>query len=294
MSIKEKLEEVQENVSLLEHATFRIGGPARYFFVAKDKEDLKKAVLAAKDSGIPFLILGLGSNVLISDKGFDGLVIKNKANRFNIENNLLKTESGVLLDRLAEETVKRGFSGLEKASGIPGTIGGAVFGNAGWFKGEWSLADVFKEAEILTEKGETERKEKEWFDFGYRDSKLKRKKGIVVLEVVLKLKKGERENLEKKRAEFLKTRTGKIPLNYSAGCIFKNPSQKSAGFLIDSTGLKGKKIGQAQISEKHANFIINLGQAKAEDVKKLISFAKEKVKEKFGIELKEEIKMIGG
>lgn len=293
MDIKEKLS-LKENILLSEHTTFRIGGPARYFFEAGNKEELKKALKIAKELNIPFLVLGSGSNILMSDRGFDGLLIKNKADNFTIEDTVLKAESGALLDKLAEETVKKGLSGLEKASGIPGTVGGAVLGNAGWFKGSWSVSDVFKEAEIMTSGNKVEKREKEWFDFDYRYSKLKKIKGTVILEVVLELKKGDKKKLKKERTELLESRKERIPFDSSAGCIFKNPPKESAGFLIDSVGLKGKKIGKVQISEKHANFIVNLGGAKAEDVKKLIALAKEKVKEKFGIELEEEIRIING
>ncbi len=292
MDIKEKLN-VKENVLLSKHTTFKIGGPARYFFIAENKENLKEAIKTAKELNIPSLILGLGSNVLVSDKGFEGLVIKNKADNFVINNNLLRAESGALLDKLSEETVKRGLKGLEKASGIPGTVGGAVAGNAGWPKSDWSIKDVFKEGEILIE-GKAEKKDKEWFDFGYRESKLKKIKEAVILEVFLELEEGVEEELKEERREILKIRTEKIPPGFSAGSVFKNPPGKSAGFLIESAGLKGKRMGEAQISEKHANFIINLGGAKAEDVKELISLAKEKVREKFGIELEEEIRIIDG
>jgi len=316
MGIKEKLPKIKKDVSLAEHTAFRIGGPARYFFTAENKKELTKAVLLSVKFNLPLLILGSGSNILIGDDGFDGLVIKNEARKIEVKGREIIAESGAVLDKVVETAVNSGLSGIEKGSGIPGTIGGAVYGNAGWSKGGWNIGEVLKEAEILTPTGEITRKKRDWFDFDYRYSKLKGIKGALILEVVLELERGEKEELKKKRKEVLEARKSRIPSNFSAGSIFKNfiphrnkisgagsklskelkKFQKTgvipAGFLIEKCGLRGKRIGDAQISEKHANFIVNLGQAKAKDVKELIKLAKEKVKEKFDIELEEEIQII--
>ena len=292
MGIKEKLPKIKKGVSLAEHTTFRIGGPARYFFRAENKKELAKAVLVAGEFNLSLLILGFGSNILIGDNGFDGLVIKNETGKIEVKGREIIAESGAVLDKVVEIAVNLGLSGIEKGSGIPGTIGGAVYGNAGWPKGGWNIGDVLKEAEILMPTGEIARKKRDWFDFDYRYSKLKGIKRALILEVVLELEEGEKKKLVKKREDILNTRRERIPLDFSAGSIFKNPSGKSAGQVIEAAGLKGKKIGDAQISEKHANFIVNLGQAKAKDVEELIRLAKEKVKEKFNIELEEEIQII--
>lgn len=289
--LPELLKGVKKNISLKNHTTFKIGGPAQYFFSARTKKDLIKAVLAAQKTKTPFFILGGGGNILAADKGFKGLVIKNEAKKFKIKKNKIIAESGAILSRVVVSAAKAGLSGIEKGSGIPGTVGGAVYGNAGWPKGDWAIGEAVESAALLMPGGKIKKVNKKWLRFDYRNSRLKKFKTgrPVVLEVVLKLKKDGAEDLIKERQEILKTRLRKIPLGFSAGSVFKNPPQKSAGYLIEKCGLKGKKIGRAKISEEHANFIINLGGAKAEDVKKLIKLAKEKVREKFKIKLKEEI-----
>ena len=293
--LKEILPGIQKNIPLKKYTTFRIGGPAQYFFKAKKKEDLIKAVETAERFNLPFFILGGGSNLLISDKGFKGLVIKNEAQRFEIEKQRIIGESGAALDKVVAEAIKAGLAGLEKGSGIPGTLGGAVYGNAGWPKGDWEFGNLVKAVELLMPDRKIKKVGKNWLSFQYRNSRLKKTKGKkpIVLEVVLELKKGRVKDLEKKRLEILKIRSEKIPPGLSAGSIFKNPSEKPAGFLIEECGLKGKKIGKAQFSQKHANFIMNLKGAKAIDVLKLINLAKKKVRSKFGIILEEEIRCLG-
>jgi len=304
MTLKEKLPNIQKNIPLAKYTTLKVGGPAKYFFVAKNKEDLVKGVKAAKRFKLSLFILGGGSNILIGNKGFKGLVIKNEARNFEIKNNRIIAESGVILNKIIETVIKAGLMGLEKGSGIPGTLGGAVYGNAGWSKEAWAIGDVVENVELLWPDGKTEKVGKKWLSFGYRDSRLEKikSKKPVILEVVLKLrsnfcvagklKKGNRRDLEKRRREILRIRSEKIPPGFSAGSIFKNPPGESAGYLIEKCGLKGKRIGDAEISKKHANFIINSGGAKADDVIKLMKLAKQKVKNKFGVLLKEEIKVI--
>ncbi len=293
--LKKILPGLQKNIPLKNYTTFKIGGPAKYFFKARKKEDLIKAIKAAKEFNLPFFILGVGSNLLISDKGFKGLVIKNEARNFEIKKERIIAESGAILDKVVARAVKVGLAGLEKGSGIPGTLGGAVYGNAGCPKGDWEIGKLIKEVELLMPNGKIKRKGKNWFSFQYRNSRLKKAKDKkpIILEIVLKLKKGKPQDLKKRRQEILKIKSEKLPPGFSAGSIFKNPSKKPAGFLIDKCGLKEKKIGKAQISPKHANFIVNLKGAKATDVLKLINLAKKKVKNKFGISLKEEIQFLG-
>lgn len=285
----------KENILLKNFTTFKIGGPARYFCVAKNKKEIITAIKKAKELDFPFFILGEGSNLLVSDKGFNGLVIKNEARSFNIKKNQIVAESGAILSQIISASIEAGFSGLTEGIGIPGTIGGAVYGNAGWPRGKWQIGDLVKEIKILMPDGKIKKVAKSWMNFKYRNSRLKttKVKKPIILEVVLKLKKGNKKELKRKLIRILQTRVQKIPQGFSAGCIFENPKGFSAGELIDNCGLKGKKIGGAQISKKHANFIINLGNAKAKDVVNLIKLAKEKVRNKFGIELEEEIQYLG-
>jgi len=294
MEIKEKLPGVQENVNLDKYTTFKTGGPARYFYTADSKSNLAKAVNAARKMKLPFFILGGGSNILMPDAGFPGLVIKNEAAGFKINEDRIVAESGALLSVVVKASIKAGLSGLVEAAGIPGTMGGAVYGNAGGQRETWAIGDYIEEAEILPVSGKTEKVGKEWFGFEYRASRLRSEKEEkpVILEITLKLNKGDKEDLETRFQEIIVVKASKIPPGFSAGSVFKNPKGEFAGSLIEKCGLRGKKIGDAQISEKHANFILNLGKAKSKDILELISLAKEKVKEKFNIELEEEIQII--
>jgi UDP-N-acetylmuramate dehydrogenase len=283
----------KKNISLAPYTTFKIGGAAKYFYTVKSIEDLTGAVKLAKKEGLPFFILGNGSNVLVSDKGFDGVVIKIENCKLKIVNCKITVDAGVLLTKLVNESVKAGLTGLEWAAGIPGTIGGAIRGNAGALGS--SMADLIKTVEVFDITNlKIQTFENKDCKFGYRDSVFKHNKNLIIFSAELELKKGDRKKSEKLIKEYLKQRKEKQPLEYpSAGSIFKNPNGRAAGYLIEQCGLKGKKIGKAMISEKHANFIVNLGNAKAKDVKKLIDLCKEKVKEKFGIELEEEIEYLG-
>ena len=306
---------IKEKIPLKEYTTFKIGGPARYFFVAKNKEDLKNAILWAKKKKLPFFILGAGSNVLFSDKGFNGLVIKLQNTQYEIRNTKVIAEAGVPLQKVVLKLAKKELSGLENLAGIPGTLGGAIWGNAGAFGRE--IGDVVKEVEILRINGlmswRIEKLKNKDCKFGYRDSIFKRKKNWIILEATLRLKRGKRKEIEEKIKEILKLRKEKQPLEFpSAGSVFKNvPIEKvpkrirekfkekikngflPAGVLIEAAGLKGFQIGGAKISEKHANFIVNVGKAKASDVKELIEKIKKEVKKKFKIQLEEEIKLVG-
>ena len=295
-SIFKILPGVKENIPLFLYTTFRIGGPAKYFFSAKNKENLIKAIETAKQLELPFFVLGGGSNVLFSDKGYNGLVVKVesselefKAKKQSVE---VYCESGVSLSLLVSKSAENGLTGLEWAVGIPGTIGGAIRGNAGAFG--VSIGDMVKKVEAIDIKSREitvfDRKES---CFSYRSSLFKENRNLVVLSVWLKLKKENREKIEERIKKYLDYRKESQPLKFfSAGSIFKNPSKFSAGELIEKCGLKGIKIGRARISEKHANFIINLGGAKAEDVIKLIEIVKQEVKNKFKIQLEEEIEIV--
>jgi UDP-N-acetylmuramate dehydrogenase len=309
------LPNVKRNVKLAPYTTFKIGGVAKYFYKANNRENLIKAILIAKRYNLPFFILGGGSNILISDKGFEGLVIKCQMSNVKCQNSKIKTESGTPLALVVTITEKNNLTGLEWTIGIPGTIGGAIAGNAGAF-GK-SMADVVEEVEVFNAKNEKVKiLKKKDCKFSYRESIFKKNKNLIILSATLKLKKEKRLKIKKRMKEYLEHRKETQPLNLpSIGSIFKNPKSKiknpkllkqfpklkefnrkkeiPAAWLIEKCDLKGKKIGKAQISKKHANFIVNLNGAFAKDVKKLIELIKKKVKKIFKIQLKEEIEYLG-
>jgi len=300
---KKLLPGIRENISLKNYNTFRIGGKARYFFVAKNKEDLIKAIKLTKDFKLPLFVLGNGSNLLISDEGFKGLVIRIMNQELRIKKNLIHAETGVSLGQLMSLALKNNLSGLEWAAGIPGTLGGAIYGNAGAF-GK-SMGDNVKEVEVLDIRDlRFKIYDLKKCKFGYRDSVFKKKKNLIIISAKILLKRSDKKEIRDKIKEYLDYRKKNQPLNFpSIGSIFKNPAPErslvrgrpfnfSAGELIEKCGLKGKRIGDVKISEKHANFIINLGKGKAKEVRKLITFIKKKVKERFGITLEEEIEIL--
>ena len=288
----------QKNVLLKNYTTFKIGGPAKYFFTAKTKPGLVEAVQAAKKLGLPFFILGGGSNILVSDKGYQGLVINFQFSIFNFSPTESKQQkskivagAGLTLGKLVNASAKRGLIGLEWAVGIPGTVGGAIQGNAGAFEG--SMKDIVKEVEVFDVKSNKVRKLKNReCKFGYRTSIFKKNPNLIILSCQLQLKTGDKQKIKEKIQEYLDYRDRRHPKEPSAGSIFKNPKNISAREIIDKCGLKGKRIGGAQISKIHSNFIVNLNGAEARDVLKLIKLVKKEVKNKFGIKLKEEIQII--
>ena len=314
MNIKDKLPKVKENIFLAKHTTFKIGGRACYFFKAKNKEDLIKAVRIAKEFKMPFFILGEGSNVLFSDKGFKGLIIKTLNSKFQILDSKIYAEAGVELDKLVKLSLKESFTGLEWAVGIPGTMGGAIYGNAQAFNNK--MSDMVEKVEVLDIKGlKIKNLSKKQCRFSQKNSVFKTNKNLIIISEILKLKKGKKKEIKEKIKKYLNYRKRNHPLNFpSAGSVFINKEIKiksskllkkfpelkelnkkgiiPSAYLIEKCGLKGKKIGKAQISDKHANFIVNLGGAKAKDVLKLMKLAKQKVKKNFKISLKEEIQII--
>lgn len=274
---------------MAKHTTFGIGGPADLFYEARTREELVKAVRLARKLKIPYFILGEGSNLLVSDKGVRGLVIKVGNGKWEVKGEKIIADAGASLAKLVETAVKYSLSGLEICFGIPGTVGGAVVGNVGTAD-KW-IEDVIEEVEVLNREGKIHRLSSSECQFGYRTSRFKQTKEII-LRVTLVLKKDEPEKIEE-RMKAIVARRKNQPKERSAGSIFKNPARKSAGWLIEQAGLKGKKIGNAQISFEHANFIVNKGAATADDVVQLIKLVKREVKKKFGIELEEEICLIG-
>ncbi|MBU3942666.1 UDP-N-acetylmuramate dehydrogenase [Patescibacteria group bacterium] len=288
MSLKFK-----KNILLKNYTTFRIGGPAKYFFEAKTKEDLVKAIEMAKKINLPFFILGGGSNLLIFDEGYDGLVVKVKSQKSKVKSNKIFCEAGVKLSDLVELSLKNSLTGLEWAAGIPkATLGGTIHNNAGAFK--VSIADIVKTVEVFdTADSKIKNLDAEQCNFNYKQTIFKQQKNLIILSCILQLKKSTKKAVEEQINYVLNYREKNHPMKFSsAGCIFKNPSEVRAAELVEKCGLKGKKIGDAQISEKHANFIVNLGKASSRDVLKLINLAKKQVKKKFGIKLEEEIYFI--
>jgi len=282
-------EKIEKNIDLAPLTTFKIGGPAKYFCQIETEKELIQVIKWAKKKKIPYFVIGGGSNLLISDKGFKGLVIKLLMEQCQLTANGLLLGSALRLGQMVKFSLKNNLTGLEWAAGIPGTVGGAVRGNAGAFGQE--ISDSLLKAIVLRGSKVIELKNKE-IKFTYRQSIFKKNKDII-LNVVLILKKGKKQGNEKAVQDILQHRKKSQPFQSSAGCVFKNPKLKSAGLLIDQCGLKGRQIGGAKISEKHANFIVNTGQAKAKDVKALINLIKKQVKNKFNIELKEEIQYLG-
>lgn len=289
-------ENVYENEPMSLHTTFRCGGPARYFCYVNSEEDLIKTIGLAWEEGTPYFILGNGSNLLVSDKGYDGVIIK-LAGEFDVlhtSGNSMVAGSGVFLSQIAAKALEDELSGLEFASGIPGTVGGAIVMNAGAYDGE--MKDVVKSVRLLFIDGgkcEIETLSCDEMQFSYRHSILKEKKGIV-LAVKMELKKGNSQEIKEKMDDFNGRRREKQPLEYpSAGSTFKRPEGHFAGKLISDAGLKGVSIGFAEVSEKHAGFIINKGGARASEVMQLINYVRDKVLEETGITLEPEVIFLG-
>lgn len=280
--------EFQRKVSLKKYNTFRVGGYADYFFRAENEADIINAVKEADKRNLSLFVLGRGSNVLIPDKGLHGLVLLIDDKAFKIEQDGVSVGAGLFLPSLVAKFTDLSLSGMEWAAGIPGTVGGAVHGNAGAF-GK-SMGDSVKEVKVLDSKSKKVKVlNNKSCKFVYRDSVFK-KRDLIIISVVLKTKKGNKKSIQSSVNEYLRKKKETQPLNYfSAGSVFKNPEGKFAARMIEECGLKGKKIGGAKISEKHANFIVNFNNAKSSDIKRLISLIKKSVKNKFNVILEEEI-----
>lgn len=288
-----KLKNLQTNVALAPFSTFKIGGAADYFIIAKSKEELKEAYIAAKKASLPLFVLGGGSNVIFSDEGFRGIIIKNEAKKLEVEGTLIKAESGVLWAQITQIALENNLQGVEQLMGLPGTLGGAVRGNAGAHGVE--MKDILKNALILDEDTWQEKLvEANYFNFGYRESVLKENPQLVLeLTIELKPNRGQVDDLRETMKKLLFERREKQPTGQNAGSFFKNPSVgQSAGRLIDSAGLKGFKIGNAQISPMHGNFFMNLGGATQQEVLQLAKKAQDEVLKSAGIKLEQEVLML--
>jgi UDP-N-acetylmuramate dehydrogenase len=287
---------VREGVHLAPYTSSRIGGPADFLIEVKAAEELAEAVQQLWEMEIPFRILGGGSNVLVSDNGVRGVVLLNHAREVSfIESGIsprVKAASGASLGSVSRRTVERGWSGMEWAATVPGTIGGAVVGNAGAHGAD--IGNCLDVAEILQPGKQIEEWPVERFGYGYRDSVLKCSPGQnVVLSATFRLTQTSTELAKRKMKEFVKYRQETQPTGPSWGSMFKNPPGKSAGRLIDTAGLKGVQIGGARVSAKHANFFTNLGDASASDVLRLIKLVRTEVLDRFHIELELEVELFG-
>lgn len=319
MSIAQQLQAIVgtrcvENEPMSKHTNFRIGGPAKWFVEVKTVEEIKKVLIIANEHALNTFVFGGGSNLLVSDQGFDGIAIKIAMRTHDIEGTRVRADAGVLSSGLARATAHAGLKGLTWAISLPGTVGGGVRGNAGCFGGE--MKDRLVDVEVLRG-GKVERLTKEQLNFGYRESAIKHSNDIV-LSASFELEEGDARELKAELDDKLMKRKLSQPLDAgSAGCLFKNyeissdeelqrletkldlplemqsARRVSAGWLIDKLGLKGTQIGGAKISEVHGNFVVNAGAATADEIVQLIALIKTRARTEFGIQLMEEVQYVG-
>jgi UDP-N-acetylmuramate dehydrogenase len=295
-------EQLKRSEPLAPYTTFRIGGPADLFYEAQSDDDLASSVLNARELGVPYFILGLGANILVGDKGFRGLVIRNLARHHTFhEDGKLWSESGAIVKDLILEAVRLGWSGLEHYVGIPSTVGGAIWQNLHFLspaperERTMFIAEIFRCCDILSEEGERKTVGPDYVKFGYDDTVFHHRRDIV-LSTTFQLERGDPAAMHRILQENLSWRGSRHPwLDWhpSAGSVFKKIEGVGAGRLIDQCGLKGFRVGDAQISHIHANILVNLGHATAKDVRELIAVAQRKVEEKFSLHLEPEIGFIG-
>lgn len=299
VNIKQHFQEILGNDRVLEaepmskHTTFRIGGPADLFVAPENTDEIKKLIAICKEEEVPYFILGNGSNLLVSDKGYRGVIIQlyRSFGQITLKENEIHAQAGALLSGIAAMAREASLTGFEFAGGIPGTLGGAVVMNAGAYGGE--MKDVLKEVTVLTPEGEVVTLQARELQMGYRTSIIK-ESGYIVLEAVISLKKGDQDEIKSRMQELAGMRSSKQPLSYpSAGSTFKRPEGYFAGKLIMDSGLRGYQVGGAQVSEKHCGFVINTGNATAKDVTTLMADVQRIVMEKFGVKLEPEVKFLG-
>ncbi|RJO60077.1 UDP-N-acetylmuramate dehydrogenase [candidate division WS5 bacterium] len=299
---------IEKDIDLKRYNTYGVGGNARYFVLAREEQDLINAFTFAKEKNISFIVLGKGSNVLISEKGFDGLVIINNTREIKKDNEILSVSSGASLALVTKFTISEGLSGIEFLAGVPGTFGGAIIGNAGCYFGE--IADLILDVEIIDGEGMKKITKKE-ARFSYRDSIFKHDFQGIILSARLKLNSSTKEKVSEKSLDIIKKRSIKDPKGRTSGSFFKNIEVKNApkkllsqvetrgmdghiptGKLIDEAGCKGMRVGDAEVSTYNAGFIINTGNATADDIKKLAEEVKKRVYDKFGVELEPEVRYL--
>lgn len=286
-------ERVLFNEPMKKHTTFRIGGPADFFVMPESGEEVERAAAVCREENVPYYIIGNGSNLLVSDQGYRGVVIQlyKSMSQVRTEGERIFAQAGASLAKIAQEALEAELAGFEFAAGIPGTLGGACVMNAGAYGGE--MKDVLEEVTVLDEEGRICRIQNRDLELGYRTSVIARK-GYIVLEAVLRLHKGDREAIKELMDDLKSRRISKQPLEYpSAGSTFKRPEGYFAGKLIQDAGLRGFRLGDAMVSEKHCGFVINAGEATASEVDQLIRQVSAKVKEQFGVSLEPEVKRLG-
>lgn len=287
----------EENICLQEsmasHTTFRIGGLADCFVQLENTEQLIKVQKYLSQVGVPFFILGNGSNLLVSDAGFRGVILQigPKMSKVTVEGNVIVAQAGAFMAQIARTAMEHELAGMEFASGIPGTIGGGVVMNAGAYGGE--LSQIVTQVNVVNSEGEIMELDNETMEFGYRTSTI-RNNPFTVTEVILRLEKGDRQQIRERMEELAARRREKQPLEYpSAGSTFKRPAGYYAGQLIMEAGLRGFQCGGAKVSDKHCGFVINTGNATAEDVRTLIREIQTRVKDQFNVNLETEVLFLG-
>ena len=286
-------DQIKPEEPMKNHVTFRVGGPADFFVTPKNYEELSWVLKCCAKYEMPCYIMGNGSNLLVSDQGYRGVVIQlfRQLNDIQCEGNVIRAQAGALLSAVANRALEEKLTGFEFAAGIPGTLGGACVMNAGAYGGE--MKDVLKSVAVLTREGERITLQKNELELGYRTSIIA-KKNYIVLEAEIELEVGDAEEIKAVMDDLKERRTTKQPLEYpSAGRTFKRPEGYFAGKLIQESGLLGFQVGGAQVSEKHCGFVINKDQATAADIAELIRQVQDRVEEKFGIRLETEVKRLG-
>lgn len=287
----------EENVLLREpmskHTTFRVGGEAAVFISVASKEELEKLIPYFNRLNISYFVIGNGSNLLVSDKGYEGVILQvaDKMAEVSVQDTEIIVQAGALLSKVANAACENSLQGMEFAAGIPGSIGGAVVMNAGAYDGE--MKDVVSLVRVMDSEGNILELSNGDMEFGYRTSAIKNR-AFVVVEVVLKLHKGKKEEIQAKMKDFAERRREKQPLNYpSAGSTFKRPKGHFAGKLIMDAGMRGFRIGGAQVSEKHCGFVVNVGNATASDIWEVMQEVKQGVEDRFGVRLEPEVICLG-
>lgn len=276
----------KENILLAPYTTYQIGGPADYFVEAASSQEVLEALEWAAERDMPFYVFGGGSNLLFDDAGFRGLVIRLRGGEVRVEGERIKADAGVITAKMVKAAADAGLSGMEAWNGLPGTVGGAVLGNAGCFGVE--TKDLLESAEVWRPGEGVQTMVPDFFEYHYRWSRLKKEPGVV-LSATFKLSRGEPEKIAEKMREIARSRIQKQPPGSSTGSFFKNPEGDHAGRLIEAAGLKGKVLGKAQISPQHANFFLNRGGATAGEILELAALAQSEVEKQFGVHLEQEV-----
>lgn len=285
--------DIKMNEMMQKHTSFRVGGPAKIFLTIRSKEILRNIILAIKKYHLPYFVLGNGSNLLVSDEGYEGVILYlgEEFAEIEVEDTEIKSGAAAFLGKVARMALEKGLTGLEFAAGIPGSLGGGVVMNAGAYGGE--LSQVITKVNVMDEEGKEFLLYKDELMLGYRTSVFKIKP-FIILDIYMELQKGNKNEIQSKMEEYTKARIEKQPLEYpSAGSTFKRPEGYFAGKLIMDAGLRGYRVGDAQVAEKHCGFVINRGNATAAEIRTLMDNVTQRVKEKFDIILEPEVIWLG-